>query len=105
MAGRFLPPRHRLAGGGAGEGGRVVSTVIPDDAPCASIRNLEMFSTPHLGIPGSMLAHRPGMTGEIAQARATCTVVMRGFDPRIHQPSQKHFRSGWIAGSSPAMTT
>jgi hypothetical protein len=40
-----------------------------------------MFSTPHLGIPGSMLAHRPGMTGEIAQARATCTVVMRGLDP------------------------
>src|SRR5450631_4130031 len=78
---------------------------IPDDAPCASIRNLEMFSTPHLGISGSMLAHRPGMTGEIAQARATGTVVMRGLDPRIHQPSQKLFERGWIAGSSPAMTT
>jgi hypothetical protein len=28
LAGRFLPPRHRLAGGGAGEG--VIVTVIPD---------------------------------------------------------------------------
>src|SRR4051794_1325591 len=29
---------------------------------------------------------------------------MRGLDPRIHQSSQESFR-GWIAGSSPAMTS
>jgi hypothetical protein len=28
--------------------------------------------------------------------------VMRGLDPRIHR--EKIFRSGWIAGSGPAMT-
>jgi hypothetical protein len=39
VAGRLLPPRYRMAGGGAGEGGLVV---IPDGAPCAPIRNLEM---------------------------------------------------------------
>src|SRR5438309_2790631 len=31
--------------------------------------------------------------------------VMRGLDPRIHPYSQEFFRRGWIAGSSPAMTT
>jgi hypothetical protein len=29
---------------------------------------------------------------------------MRGLDPRIHHSSPEVFRSGWIAGSSPAMT-
>src|SRR5437764_1472252 len=29
---------------------------------------------------------------------------MRGLDPRIHHSSQRVFRRGWIAGSSPAMT-
>ncbi len=31
-------------------------------------------------------------------------VVIAGLDPAIHQFSQEHFRSGWMAGSSPAMT-
>src|SRR4051812_3918466 len=31
--------------------------------------------------------------------------VIRGLDPRIHHSSQESSRSGWIAGSSPAMTT
>jgi hypothetical protein len=34
----------------------------------------------------------------------TRTAVMPGLDPGIHQSSHKHFRRGWIAGSSPAMT-
>jgi hypothetical protein len=30
--------------------------------------------------------------------------VIRGLDPRIHPSGQESFRTGWIAGSSPAMT-
>jgi hypothetical protein len=30
---------------------------------------------------------------------------MRGLDPRIHLLRKKFFKNGWIAGSSPAMTT
>jgi hypothetical protein len=35
---------------------------------------------------------------------AKICIVMPGLDPGIHPSSQKRFRGGWIAGSSPAMT-
>jgi hypothetical protein len=35
---------------------------------------------------------------------ATYSAVIRGLDPRTHRSSQESLRSGWIAGSSPAMT-
>ena len=34
LAGRLLPPRHRLAGSGAGKGG-MISRIVPDDECCA----------------------------------------------------------------------
>ena len=64
VAGRFLPPRHRLAGGGAGAEAVRSHAVIPDDAPRASIRNLDVGLAP--GSSSSRFrvrrSRRPGMT-------------------------------------------
>src|SRR5262249_39116146 len=42
---------------------------------------------------------------ENTPGRSDLRCVMRGLDPRIHLPRKKFLQRGWIAGSSPAMTS
>ena len=74
MAGGLLPPRHRLAGGGAGEGGRLTAGRAQSDRPCP----ISPISFPALLRTGS--TPRPGKSSRAPAARVRrccCCTAMR----------------------------
>src|SRR6266508_2021231 len=52
-----------------------------------------------------LLAHHEAVDGAAMPAADTHGAVTRGLDPRVHLLRKNFIRSGWIAGSSPAMTS
>jgi hypothetical protein len=59
-----------------------------------------MFSAPHLGIPGSMLAHRPGMTGETRRRVQLAQSSYAGLTRVSINLRKKHFEEDGLPGQA-----